>query len=90
MTPLPADAVKTQEDARALIGDAYRQQRELEHGVQLLARTLIPDFHFMDYKVSNFWECERSPIGWCVFELDEGRFHIDCVCRYCGDPVERK
>ncbi len=55
-----------------------------------IAYKVIHDFHFLEYKVSTFWTCEESPIGMCVWELDEGRFHLGCHCRYCGGPVERK
>lgn len=41
-------------------------------------------------KVSHFWRCEKSPIGMCVWELGDQGFNIDCVCRYCRGPVERK
>lgn len=59
-----------------------------------IAHEHIPDFHFLDYQASTFWECEKSPIGMCVFPV---RFDTHSgnpcslgVCRYCGDPVERK
>jgi hypothetical protein len=69
------------------------KQREidtLKYDIDCIATAHIPDFHFLDYKVSTFWTCKKSPIGMCVFALQEGRFHIDCTCRYCHNPVERK
>lgn len=62
----------------------------LNSEINNIAREVIPDFHFLDYKVSTFWTCEESPIGMCVWALDKGRFHLNCQCRYCGGPVERK
>jgi len=53
-----------------------------------IAKKHIPDFHFMNYKVSTFWECGFSPIGMCVFKLDD--HGNKTVCRYCDGPVERK
>jgi len=50
----------------------------------------IPDFHFLNHRVSNFWECEKSPIGWCVWDIKENGYNIDCQCYYCRGPVERK
>lgn len=55
-----------------------------------IAFDAIEDFHWLDSKVSTVWECEDSPIGMCVWALDEGRFHSNCQCRYCNGPVERK
>ena len=60
------------------------------HQINEIARKHIPDFHFLDHKVSTFWDCDKSPIGMCVWNLDEGRFNNNCHCRYCGGPVERK
>ena len=56
-----------------------------------IARENIPNFHFLTHKVSYFWNCEKSPIGWCVWNLDEskGSTH-DTICRYCGRPDVRK
>ncbi len=55
-----------------------------------IAKEGIPEFHFLNHKVSNFWDCEKSPIGVCVWDISERGYHIDCSCYYCGDPVERK
>jgi|SaaInl8_200m_RNA_FD_contig_21_2380505_length_462_multi_3_in_0_out_0_1 hypothetical protein len=56
--------------------------------IDRIARENIPDFHFLDHKVSQFWECEESPIGWCLWEFnDQGNI---TGCRYCHQPVERK
>ncbi len=69
------------------------KQTQIDHlhfEIDQIAKSKIPDFHFLDYKVSTFWPCDKSPIGMCVWKLDQGRLHIDCKCRYCGNPVERK
>lgn len=69
------------------------KQREIERiqaEIEAIARLHIKDYHFLDHKVSTFWKCDKSPIGMCVFNKKNGLFHIDCRCRYCGDPVERK
>ena len=63
-----------------------------EGEIESIAREHVPDYHFMDYKLSNFWGCDESPVGWCVFALDEnsGKLTIDSRCKFCGQPVERK
>ncbi len=50
----------------------------------------INDWHHMTHQVSDFWPCDKSPVGMCVWDISERGFHIDVECRYCGDPVERK
>lgn len=67
-----------------------REMSEIENEINALARLNIPNFHFLDHKVSTEWRCEKSPIGMCVWNLKEGCFSINCYCRYCGEPVERK
>ena len=38
--------------------------------------------------ISDFWDCKKSPIGWCVYDNIEDIYH-DC-CVFCGKPEERK
>lgn len=74
--------------ARRLIEEMSRHIEGCHSVVRDVAKAHIPDFHFLDYEVSLFWKCEQSPIGMCVFRLDDrGR---QTSCRYCGGPVERK
>jgi hypothetical protein len=56
--------------------------------INKLVEEAIPDFHWLDYRVSTFWSCDESPIGVCVFHLDD-RGH-PTQCRYCGGPTTRK
>lgn len=60
----------------------------LRSEVNAIAEACIPDFSFLDHRVSLFWECDASPVGMCVFNLDENGRTTEC--RYCGDPEERK
>ena len=52
------------------------------------AKLYIPDFHFMSHKVSTFWRCSGSPIGMCVFRIDNNGIIRECY--YCGGQQERK
>lgn len=76
--------------ARDAILAMGRTQDALQKEIDGLAKKAIPDFHFLDHKVSMFWECEKSPIGLCVWDTRQRGFHIDCCCYYCKQPVERK
>lgn len=77
-------------DTRELIKAQFQIIDRANAEIRNIAKKSIPDFHFMDHKVSNFWRCNESPIGWCVWDISEKGFHIDCCCYYCGGPVERK
>ena len=59
-----------------------------------IAKECIPDFHFLNHEVSDFWSCDDSPIGWCVWGLSDDKGDLIPkpyrVCLYCGDPIERK
>lgn len=59
-----------------------------QHEIDRIAKEHIFDFHFIDHKVSNFWKCELSPIGWCVWYFNMNG--VNQGCRYCLQPVSRK
>lgn len=65
-----------------------RQIDLLHYEIIKIAESAISDFHFLDHKVSTFWDCEESPIGMCIYELDI-HGHAE-QCRYCNMPEERK
>lgn len=60
----------------------------LNQHIRDYAKLYIPNFHFMSHRVSTFWECKGSPIGMCVFKIDDWGRPKDCY--YCGEPEERK
>jgi len=65
-----------------------RESQDLLNKIENIVRKIIPDYHFLDFSVSTFWTCNKSPVGMCVFILDNvGR---RTICRYCEEPVERK
>ena len=78
------------EEAQQLIKEKYEQIRKYHSQIDNIAKRYIPDFHFLNHKVSNFWMCEKSPIGWCVWDIRENGYNVDCQCCYCKGPVERK
>ena len=78
----------TPEQAKTEVKRLERVRQIAWGDIEALARKLVPHYHFLDYRVSTFWSCEKSPVGMCVFKLNDlGR---ETVCRYCGDPLERK
>lgn len=72
------------------IGECWQRVWDQHAEIDRIAKQHIPDFHFLNHKVSNFWRCEKSPIGWCVWDISEHGFNLDCICHYCKGPVERK
>jgi hypothetical protein len=42
------------------------------------------------YYNPNGWECNKSPIGVCVYEEDCIETYGDECCGFCGLPEERK
>ena len=72
------------------IAKQFQIIRDSERKINEIAGNMIPDFHFLNHKVSNFWDCDKSPIGWCVWDTSDKGYHIDCSCHFCGEPVERK
>lgn len=75
---------------RDKIDSLQRKIQSCESEIDQLAKKQITEFHFLDHKVSKFWDCDKSPIGKCVWDISEKGFYIDCACIYCGNPVERK
>lgn len=75
---------------REEIQELRRQIEVREQAIKDLAKEHIPEFHFLNHRVSNFWNCDKSPIGWCVWDISHKGFNIDCSCHYCKGPVERK
>lgn len=73
---------------RERIQGHQRAIETLQQEIEAVAKRNITDYHFLDYSVSTFWTCDKSPIGMCVFNLDD--YCRRTECRYCGDPDERK
>ena len=75
---------------RNAIANEHTAIQGAEKNIGELAKEAIPEFHFLNHKVSNFWTCDKSPVGWCVWNISERGFNINVRCHYCGGPVERK
>lgn len=80
------------ECCREAIQAATRCKGAIDAAIQRVAQTHVPDFHFLNHAVARnwLWECPTSPIGLCVYPIDnQGRCNWD-DCIYCHDPEERK
>ena len=80
----------TPDEYRKRIDRQLEKITDAEMVITSIAETAIPSYHFLNHKVSTFWDCEKSPVGKCVWDISEKGFHNDCHCYYCGQPVERK
>lgn len=78
----------TRSRCRARLKEIYIEKMVLDGEASDIAKQHIPDYHFLDYRVSTFWTCDDSPIGMCVFKLNDNCQPTSC--RYCGGPTERK
>lgn len=53
---------------------------------------VIKDKHFdknsVSLEFSNFWECQTSPTGYCVYDRYSDYSCDSCI--YCGEPNDRR
>lgn len=81
---------------RALLRLANATRREIERDFNLVIRKqvahLIKDdgesLLMCDFAIGFTWECEKSPIGLCIYNSYKDGAHDFCLI--CGDPEERK
>lgn len=84
-----SEAKKPPHECRKVIRSYRNEIDTAYYNIRELAREYIPDFHFLNHEVSTTWSCVGSPIGMCVYNIDQTTGKRT-VCRYCGGPVERK
>jgi len=48
----------------------------------------FPDINPENIYCPFFWECEKNPFGWCMYDVDEDPVMDNCI--FCGEPYERK
>ena len=68
--------------------DCFNAKDDIEGAVRTLAKMAWPNFDWMYHQISTFWRCKDSPLGWCVYDNMEDRYHDDCL--FCHEPEERK
>ena len=83
-------------EIREKIKQLEGQKREIDYLIGLLIKPHVPDdvknvsagLVYSWYPVSTFWDCEKSPIGCCMYNHNEDRVHDTCL--FCREPEERK
>ena len=66
--------------AKDFYDSCKRKQNKFE---SLLIQSLDIDKDLYD---GDRWDCNLSPLGYCLYEYDEGEY----CCVFCGEPEERK
>lgn len=71
------------------LADLYAQMKKLEVEMREIFLPFIEEEWkaTFDYKCIPFWDCDQSPVGWCVYNHDTDPAHDNCI--YCGLPLER-
>lgn len=70
--------------------DLQQQIDLLKAKIDEILRPVIGDDKWFShhYVCPAGWNCEKSPVGWCVYNDDVDRIHDNCI--YCGQAHERK
>ena len=63
-------------------------QSKIEGMVAATVHKDHPDIAPHDIHCPFFWECKKSPFGYCVYNLNKDPVMDNCL--YCGEPYERK
>jgi hypothetical protein len=70
-------------------------KRDIERYTQITPEEAESEIVLQNYKenkpshhVIGHWDCPNSPIGTCVYDIEEDPCEDDCI--YCGEPDERK
>ncbi len=78
------------------IKELQNQKQEINNLIGLLIKPYVPynvknvspSLVYLWYPICTFWECEKSPIGCCIYNHNEDLAHDHCL--FCGQPQERK
>ena len=72
------------EKAKEIYVAADRQMQEYEK--HLCSKILDIDEDCLE--ISHYWECSKSPVGSCVYNIEEDCYRDNCL--FCHEPEERK
>jgi hypothetical protein len=81
--------IKIQRQLAAEASDPFvKAQAKLLMKKRELEDQLLEEIGKEDAWVSREWDCDKSPIGWCIMDWEDDWGEPCCV--YCGDAEERK
>jgi len=69
---------------RIIIRSKQTEISRLRREVDSCAKSVIPDFNPVFHFVGEFWDCDKSPCGVCVFDKETR------ACLFCSGGVDRK
>jgi hypothetical protein len=61
--------------------------RDAELNIEKIIAPFVEEFAWV-YRVPNIWDCEKSPIGTCIYNKFEDPAMDGCI--FCHEPYERK
>ena len=76
------------DNVQQVFADCDEAIQEIEFLKSRMVKTVFPEFDWMYQVISNEWECDNSPLGYCVYDHIDDPAHDDCI--FCHDPEERK
>lgn len=67
----------------------HEQIKSIKHEMGEIIRPFIEDEWWIgfEYICIPFWDCPKSPVGWCVYNHETDPAHDNCI--YCNEPLER-
>jgi len=69
-----------------------RTATEIQNAIEKMVVGVVhkdfPKLHSTDIRCPFFWECEKSPFGYCVYDIWKDPAMDNCI--YCGEPYKRK
>lgn len=75
-------------DLQDAISECTEKIDEIQWHRSTLVQSLWSGFDNLAHVMTFHWECEKSPIGWCVYHHWDDLAHDDCI--FCHEPDERK
>lgn len=75
------------EDLREKIDHLHKMVRHIQSEIHHIAKKELGTMDVVFIEVSDFWKCNISPIGWCIYRAVP--FSSKSRCLFCDDKSER-
>ena len=86
------DLKKKVDKKRGIVADLVKAASLIENEIDHLITATIINANPMraHHRIHSpfFWECEKSPFGWCTYDITTDPAMDNCI--FCGEPYERK